>query len=53
MEQTKAMLASWARSFLSAALAVWLAGVTDWKTIGYAGAAAGCTSDLALAQSKR
>jgi hypothetical protein len=40
MDQAKAMLASWGRSFLSAALACWMAGVTDWQTISYAGAAA-------------
>ena len=34
------MAASWLRSFLAAALAVFMAGVTDPKTIAYAGAAA-------------
>jgi len=34
------MAASWARSFLASALAVWMAGVTDPKAIFAAGAAA-------------
>ena len=29
MEKSKALLASWARSFLAAAIAVYMAGVTD------------------------
>jgi hypothetical protein len=36
----KALAASWARSFLAASLAVYLAGVTDPKAIIGAGAAA-------------
>ena len=40
MEQMKAMAASWARSFLAAALALYMAGVTDIKTLAMAGAAA-------------
>jgi hypothetical protein len=40
MNQFKAMAASWARSFLASALAVWMAGVTDPKAIFAAGAAA-------------
>ena len=37
MENLKALLASWARSFLAAAIAVYMAGVTDPKAIGMAG----------------
>ena len=40
MEQAKAIAASWARSFLAAALAVYMAGESDPKTIGMAGLAA-------------
>jgi len=40
MKDFKALAASWLRSFLAAALAVFMAGVTDPKTIAYAGAAA-------------
>ena len=40
MEQVKSLAASWARSFLAAALALYMAGVTDPKTIAMAGAAA-------------
>ena len=40
MESLKALLASWARSFLAATIAVYLAGVTDPKAILTAGAAA-------------
>ena len=40
MNQAKALLASWARSFLAASLAVYLAGVTDPKAILGAGASA-------------
>jgi hypothetical protein len=40
MENLKALLASWARSFLAASIAVYLAGVTDPKAILTAGAAA-------------
>ena len=40
MEKSKALLASWARSFLAAAIAVYMAGVTDPKAIGTAGVAA-------------
>jgi hypothetical protein len=36
----KALAASWARSFLAAAIAVYMAGVTDPKAIGMAGLAA-------------
>jgi hypothetical protein len=40
MEKAKALLASWARSFLAASLAVYLAGQSDLETIAKAGLAA-------------
>ena len=40
MDKAKLLLASWGRSFLAAALAVYLAGVTDPKAIFTAGVAA-------------
>jgi hypothetical protein len=40
MEQAKALAASWGRSFLAAALALYMAGVTDPKTLAMAGIAA-------------
>ena len=40
MKQIQAIAASWLRSFLAASLAVYMAGVTDSKTIGMAGLAA-------------
>jgi len=40
MEQGKAVIASWARSFMAAALALYMAGVTDPKTLAMAGVAA-------------
>lgn len=40
MKQIKPMAASWARSFLAAAVAVYMAGVTDPKAIASAGLAA-------------
>jgi hypothetical protein len=40
MGSLKPLLASWARSFLAAAIAVYMAGVTDPKAILTAGAAA-------------
>lgn len=40
MEQAKKLLASWARSFLAASIAVYLAGVTEPKAIAGAGIAA-------------
>ena len=40
MNQAKALAASLARSFLAAALAVYLAGVTDPKAIAMGGVAA-------------
>jgi hypothetical protein len=38
--QYKAMAASWGRSFLAAAIAVYMSGNTDIKAIGSAGLAA-------------
>ena len=40
MDKTKALAASWARSFTAAALALYMAGVTDPKTLAMAGVAA-------------
>jgi hypothetical protein len=40
MNQIKPIAASWARSFLAAAVAVYMAGVTDPKAIASAGLAA-------------
>jgi hypothetical protein len=40
MKDAKAIGASWARSFMAAALALYMAGVTDPKTLGMAGLAA-------------
>lgn len=40
MAEFKALAASWARSFIAASLAVYLAGVTDPKAILGAGVAA-------------
>ena len=40
MNEAKALAASWARSFLAASLAVYMAGVTDPKAIAMAGVAA-------------
>jgi hypothetical protein len=40
MDKTKALIASWARSFMAAALALYLAGVTDPKTLAMGGIAA-------------
>ncbi len=40
MKEAKLLAASWSRSFLAAALAVYLAGVTDPKAILMAGVAA-------------
>ena len=40
MKQIKPMAASWARSFLAASVAVYMAGVTDPKAIASAGLAA-------------
>jgi hypothetical protein len=40
MKELKPMLASYARSFIAASLAVYMAGVTDPKAIASAGVAA-------------
>jgi hypothetical protein len=40
MKQFQAIAASWARSFMAAALALYMAGETDPKTLAMAGAAA-------------
>jgi hypothetical protein len=40
MKEAKLIAASWARSFLAASIACYLAGVTDWKALFGAGAAA-------------
>lgn len=40
MENAKALIASWARSFMAASLAVYMAGESDPKTIAMAGVAA-------------
>ena len=40
MEEVKKIAASWARSFFAAALALYMAGETDPKTLAMAGAAA-------------
>jgi hypothetical protein len=40
MDKAKALAASWARSFMAAALALYMAGVTDPKTLAMAGVAA-------------
>jgi hypothetical protein len=40
MREFKALAASWGRSFIASALAVYMAGVTDPKAIFAAGAAA-------------
>jgi hypothetical protein len=40
MKKLKPLLASWARSFLAASITCYLAGVTDWKALFGAGAAA-------------
>jgi hypothetical protein len=40
MKQGKALAASWGRSFMAAALALYMAGVTDPKTLAMAGLAA-------------
>lgn len=40
MKDFKAILASWARSFLAAGIAVYMAGNTDLKAIASAGLAA-------------
>jgi len=40
MNEAKALAASWGRSFMAAALALYMAGVTDPKTLAMAGVAA-------------
>jgi hypothetical protein len=40
MNQIKPLAASWARSFMAAAIAVYMTGETDPKTLGMAGVAA-------------
>jgi hypothetical protein len=40
MKEAKAVAASWGRSFMAAALALYMAGVTDPKTLAMAGVAA-------------
>jgi hypothetical protein len=40
MKDIKALAASWARSFLAAALAMYMAGITDPKTLALGGVAA-------------
>ena len=40
MDKAKALAASWARSFMAASLALYLAGVQDPKTLAMAGVAA-------------
>jgi len=40
MNQAKSMAASWGRSFMAAVLALYMAGVTDPKTLCMAGIAA-------------
>ncbi len=40
MDKAKAIAASWARSYLAAVLALYMAGETDPKTLAMAGAAA-------------
>jgi hypothetical protein len=40
MKEIKALAASWARSYLAAALAMYMAGITDPKTLAMGGIAA-------------
>jgi hypothetical protein len=40
MDKAKALAASWGRSFMAATLALYLAGVTDPKTLAMGGVAA-------------
>jgi hypothetical protein len=40
MKEAKALAASWGRSFMAAALALFMAGVSDPKTLAMAGVAA-------------
>ena len=40
MKEIKGLAASWARSFMAAALGMWMAGITDPKTLAMGGVAA-------------
>ena len=40
MKNIKGLAASWARSFMAAALGMWMAGITDPKTLALGGVAA-------------
>jgi hypothetical protein len=40
MKEIKGLAASWARSFMAAALGMWMAGITDPKTLALGGVAA-------------
>jgi len=40
MDKAKALAASWGRSFMAASLVLYMAGVTDPKTLAMAGVAA-------------
>ena len=40
MKELKSVAASWARGFLAAALGMWMAGITDPKTLAMGGIAA-------------
>lgn len=40
MDQAKSLAASWGRSFIAAVLALYMAGITDPKTLAMAGVAA-------------
>ena len=40
MKEIKSLAASWARSFMAAALGMWMAGITDPKTLALGGVAA-------------
>ena len=40
MKEIKETAASWARSFMAAALAMWMAGISDPKTLAMGGVAA-------------
>jgi hypothetical protein len=40
MKEIKETAASWSRSFLAAVLAMWMAGITDPKTLAMGGVAA-------------
>ena len=40
MKDIKGLAASWGRSFMAAALGMWMAGITDPKTLALGGVAA-------------